>query len=62
MKNRALKKGNGVHLMWIAAVFLALILGSGCAAFRETVSGKSWSQTAAEQDQNLQVSAVPEVR
>ncbi len=60
MKNEALEIVNAVRPIWIAGLCLALILTSGCAAFRESVSGKSWSQTAAEEQQALQLSAAPE--
>ncbi len=60
MKSEALEMVTAVRPIWVAGVFLALILGSGCAAFRQSVSGKSWSQTAAEEQQALQLSAAPE--
>lgn len=41
--------------LWMA--LLVLTIGSGCAAWRERVSGESWTQRAAQEDQGLQPGA-----
>ena len=39
---------------------IALILVSGCASFRGSAPGQSWSQTAAREDQEQQLSTSPD--
>ena len=51
--NRSAFASPGGRAFYWALLVSTLVLGAGCAALREEVSGKSWSQTV-EQENNPQ--------